>query len=71
MSQKFTPDPMTPEWSRDLAVVGSSPYFRGEAGWKRWDAFLEQAEQYATYDDLPPELKAIYDKARAAGEQHR
>src|SRR5260221_5215873 len=67
MTQKYTPDPMTPEWSRDLALLSSASFGRGSTGLERRERFVEQAIQYATYDDLPPELKAIYDEAYRQG----
>ena|SRR5579859_6912239 len=54
-----TPDKATPAWSRDLAVLSRPSAVSQE----RWRAFLESAVQYATYEDMPPELKAIYDTA--------
>src|SRR5258707_9700751 len=67
MTQEYTPDPMTPEWSRDLALLSSASFGRGWTGLERRERFVEQAIQYATYDDLPPALKAIYDKASRQG----
>lgn len=61
-----TPNLVTPAWSRDLAEVQSSPYWgdwSDEAGRKRRDTFIEQALEYATYEDLPGDLKAIYQQA--------
>lgn len=66
------PDPMTPAWSRALALVQSSPYW-----WRDWDhptdaetarrdTFIDQAMQYASYDDMPGDLKATYDAASRA-----
>ena len=47
-------DAATPAWSRDLAETG--PLLPS--------GFCEQAVRYATYDDLPPDMQAIYRKAR-------
>jgi hypothetical protein len=63
------PDPMTPAWSRALAQVGSSSYWGDWSDWatkERRDMFLEQASQYATFDDLPGDLKAIFQAAERA-----
>jgi len=71
MTQEYTPDAATPEWSRDLALLNCSSFGRGWASKERCQRFMEQALQYATYDDLPPELKAIYDQAVRRQSRHR
>lgn len=55
--------PISPEWSHALAVVAQSPIWNGQRGQKAKDAFMDEAERYASYDDLPPRLKAVYQKA--------
>lgn len=63
MQNSYTPDPMTPEWSQDLAEVRMSPFWLRWSDMERRDTFIEQASQYATYNDLPGHLKAIYQRA--------
>lgn len=62
------PDPagdvITPEWSRALALVGLSPFWRGVAGAKQRTVFFEAASAYPTYDALPPRLKAMFQAAQ-------
>jgi len=57
---------MTPEWSRALALLQGSPLFRGREGMERRERFFGAAAQYATYDDLPSNLKATYQRASRA-----
>lgn len=82
MAQHYSPDPMTPAWSRALALVQSSPYWwrdwdhPGDAETQRRDTFIDQASQYATYEDMPGDLKATYDAAHrvkqvAISQQHQ
>lgn len=80
-AQHDTSDPMTPAWSRALALVQSSPYWwrdwdhPDDAETQRRDTFIDQASQYATYEDMPGDLKATYDAAyrvkQAAISQHQ
>ena len=49
-----TIDAATPAWSRDLAETAPLLPL----------GFCEEAVRYATYDDLPDNLKVIYRKAR-------
>lgn len=66
MAQEPQPDVATPAWSRDLAEIQRSAYWgdwRDATRMERRDAFLEAAAQYATYDDLPPDLQRVYDAA--------
>jgi hypothetical protein len=57
---------MTPEWSRALALLQGSSLFRGPDGMERRERFFEAAAQYATYDDMPSNLKAMYQRASRA-----
>lgn len=59
-------DEITPEWSRALALVGLSPFWRGVVGAKQRDTFFEAASVYPTYDALPPRLKAMFIEAQRA-----
>jgi hypothetical protein len=54
---------MAPEWSHALALVCQSPLWRGLEGIDRKEAFVDEASSYASYDDLPPRLQAIYQAA--------
>lgn len=72
--QRPTPDKATPAWSRDLATLTCPWGFDAPNASVRWRAFLEDAIQYATYEDMPPALQAIYrraDRARNAGRSRR
>ena len=62
-----SPDPMTPEFSRDLAEVRMSPYWLADEddGMARRNTFIEQASEYATYEEMPGDLKAIFQAAQA------
>jgi hypothetical protein len=62
-SRDAGPSPMTPEWSGQLAIAVHSPIWQSLAGMERRDAFIAAATQYATYDDLPADVKAIYQEA--------
>jgi hypothetical protein len=58
---------MTPQWSGDLTTAIHSPLFtRDLEGARQRQRFVEQATQYATYDDLPPRLQEVYRRAMAA-----
>lgn len=60
------PELMTPEFSRALALLQFSPYWHIESdGGQRWRTFIDQVSEYATYDDLPGDLKAIFEAAQA------
>lgn len=56
-------DRMTPEWSRRLAEVAQAPVWQSVEGIERKEKFIDAASHYASYDDLPPRLKATFDKA--------
>ena len=56
-------DKMTPEWSRQLALVADAPMWRSLSGMKRKIVFMEEAATYPDYDSLPPRLKSVYDRA--------
>jgi len=69
---------MTPEWSRHAGMVLASPYWdkKGDTD-KDYDERMRQREEELwplkdaiaatdSYDDLSPEMKAIFDRAEAA-----
>ena len=69
MAPQQNPDSITPEWSRALAEVASSPYWGDwddAEGTEHRDTFIEQALGYPTYDDLPGDLKVTFDRAYRA-----
>lgn len=53
-----------PEWSRALALIAQSPVWDGQQQAK--DAFMDAAERYSGYPQLPPHLKVIYRNAERA-----
>lgn len=58
-------DVMTPAWSHALTTIAQSPYWgTGLQGMDRFQAYVEAVSGYATYDDLPDRLKAIFDQAK-------
>lgn len=63
--QHGKPDAATPEWCHALTDLCRSPFWnRASArGLERWGLFVEAAMRYPTYDDLPDELKTIYQQA--------
>ena len=66
MAQSTTPRVhMGAELSHDLVPLGQSPYWDGPRRSDRWRAFIDAVERTgaATYADLPPKLKKIYDAA--------
>jgi len=58
---------ITPQWSHDLTTAAHSPLFTPDLqGMRQREAFLDQAEKYASADDLPLRLKEVYRRAMAA-----
>lgn len=60
---RYVPDQMTPAWSHQLALACQSPMWQSLHGMEQRDVFVEAAAKVATYDDLPPRLKALYQEA--------
>lgn len=56
---------MGAQLSHELVGLGQSPYWDGPQGRDRWNAFIDAIDraECATYDNLPPKLKRIYDAA--------
>ncbi len=59
-SQRIVP----PEWSHALALIAQSPIWDGEQIAK--SAYMDAAEHYNSYDELPRDLKATYKRAERA-----
>lgn len=65
----YVSPPPSPQWSRALALICQSPIWDSFAGQTALQQFVAEAERYASYDELPPHLKAIYRKAERALQQ--
>lgn len=55
-----------PAWSRQLALICQSPLWQSPQGITAKDDFINEAERYTSYNELPPRLKALYRKAERA-----
>lgn len=55
---------MTPEFSRQMALIAPAPIWQSLDGMKQWDVFIRQASRYPTYAALPPDLKESFKAAQ-------
>lgn len=58
-----TDEPISPAWSHELATIAQSPLWVGARGQQAKDIFMDEAERYGSYDELPARLQRVYQRA--------